>query len=335
MHVRMLVCIHKCMYIIYLYLCTYVCENVSHGVCMHVCIHAQLHTHAYTLRTCDTLMITYCTKSCFVSIGPTSSVYDVIFDCNDIPGAFAILAAEVSKLLRKAEFPLLRRAILQHKSVPKGVQLPDDLNKEIRDAKDLDTLLDALAGTKYWSWIDLRLMEALIKSSRIREAADLISRYKEIVFSKKLSDVLDKMFIPQKKKHKDAYTSKVAGKLEKNADEITIGDVSEFQIQLEAVIMDINMGSCALEHLKDGCLEIHWLIPTHCRFHAYKSALNNRHKFCDIHLQYLDIEPYLPIYDPFTIQPAVLSNLLHLSKPIACKLYIYQHTYVNAYLLDY
>ena len=253
----------------------------------------------------------------FVLIGSASPV---VFDCNDIPGAFAVLAAEVSNLLKKAEFPTLRRAILQHKSVPKGVQLPDDLNQEIKVAKDLDTLLDALAGSKYWSWIDLRLMEALIKSSRIREAADLISKYKDTIFSKKLSEVLDKMFIPKEKESKGAYTSKVASKLEKDPNEMTVGDLSEFLIHLEKVIMDINSGSCVLEHLGTGCLEIQWLIPTHCRFHAYKSALNNRHKFCDIHLQYLHIEPYPPIYDPFTIQPAILSNLLHLPKPIACKL---------------
>ena len=178
-------------------------------------------------------------------------------------------------------------------------------------------------------------MEALIKSSGISEAAILISKYKDTIFTKKLSEVLDKMFIPQQKKSKNAYTSRVAIKLEKDPNEITVGDLSDFPIHLEKVIMDINCGTCVLEHLGTGCLEILWLIPTHCRFHAYKSALNNHHKFCDIHLQYLHIEPYAPIYDPFTIQPVMLSALLHLPKPIACKNILYIYKFSRENLLKY
>ena len=241
-------------------------------------------------------------------------------DCaDDIPAAFALLTGKISKLLKKADFFALRRAILQHKNVPKGVQLPDDLYKSIRAAQDLDTLLDLLADSKHWSWVDLRLLESLIMSSDICEAKVLVDKYKEIIFSKKLSEVLDSMFMPKQKEDKDAYTSKVGSKIEKNPDEITVADLSKFSTTLETVIMDINNGSCVLEHLGTGCLEIHWLIPVHCRFHAYKSALINRHKFVDIQLQYLHIEPYPSIYNPFTIQPGLLSTLLHLPKPVACK----------------
>ena len=156
-------------------------------------------------------------------------------------------------------------------------------------------------------------------SSGIREAKVLLNKYKEIIFSKKLSEVLDILFMPQQKKDKDAYTTRVGSKLEKDPNEITVADLARFSTTLEKVIMDINNGSCVLEHLGTGCLEIHWLIPIQCRFHAYKSALNNRHRFSEIHLQYLHIEPYPPIYDPFTIQPTILSTLLRLPKPFACK----------------
>ena len=233
-----------------------------------------------------------------------------------------MLTAEITKLLKRADFFALRRAILQQRKVPRGVQFPDNLYQSIKTAQDLDTLLDLLADSQYWSWVDLRLLETLIMSSGIREAKVLIKRYKEIIFSKKLSEVLDNLPIPQRKEHREAYTAKVASKIQKEPNEVTVGDLSYYCNILETVIMDINKSSCVLEHLDNGCLEIHWLIPTHCRFHAYKSALNNRQKFCDIHLQYLEIEPYPPIYDPFTIQPTMLSNLLRLPKPIACK-YIY------------
>ena len=267
-------------------------------------------------------------------IGPSNTTNNVasssdidFSDCDDISSAFSLLTAEITKLLKRADFFALRRAILQQRKAPRGVQFPDDLYQSIKTAQDLDSLLDLLADSQYWSWVDLRLLETLIMSSGICEAKVLVKKYKEVIFSKKLTEVLDKMFMPQQKKHKDAYTSRVGSKIEKDPNEITVADLSRFSTTLEKVIMDINSGSCVLEHLSTGCLEIHWLIPTHCRFHAYKSALNNRHKFCDIHLQYLQIEPYPPIYDPFTIQPTMLSNLLCLSKPIACE-YTFSYTYL-------
>ena len=267
--------------------------------------------------------------------GPTSSItsgsvmIDIDFsDCNSISSAFSLLIAEATKLLKQADFFVLRRAILQQRNIPRGVQLPDDLYKKIRIAQDLNTLLDLLADSKHWNCFDLRLLETLIMSMGIPKANVIIKKYKEAILSKKLSEVFDDLSVLQEREHRDAYPAKVASKIQKEPDEVIFMHLSYYCNFLERVIMDINQGDCVLEHLENGCLEVHWLIPTHCRFHAYKSALNNHHRFCDIHLQYLHIEPYPPIYDPFTIQPGVLSNLLHLSKPIACKLFNYIPAYV-------
>ena len=282
--------------------------------------HTQLYVQ-YSIVTASSANTSSANTSPANTSPPNTSPIDFT-DCDDIPAAFSLLTAEISRILKRADFFVLRRAIVQQRKVPRGVQFPDALYQNIKTAPDLDTLLDLLADSKHWSWIDLRLLEALIMSLEtpmINAAKTLVTKYKEAVFSKKLSEVLDKMFMPEQKINKEAYATRVGGKIQKEPNEITVADLSEFAPFLETVIMDINNGTCVLEHLTKGCLEIYWLIPTHCSFHAYKSALNNRHKFCEIHLQYLHIEPYPPLYDPFTIQPTMLSTLLHLCKPIACK----------------
>ena len=256
----------------------------------------------------------------------TSAIVDFC-DCDDISKAFLLLMAEISKLLKGADFGTLKRALLHQRNTPGGVQFPDDLHQRFKTAQGFDKLLEELADSFYCSWVDLRLLEALVVSSGIREAKVLVDKYKATFFSIKLSEIMDKLH-PKEKKVKEAYTAKVGSKIEKDPNEITVGDLSYYCTILESVIMDINSGTCVLEHLEKGCLEIQWLIPVHCRFHAYKSALNNRHKFGVIHLQYLHIAPYPPIYDPFTIQPTVLSTLLRLPKPIACKYFNY-----NLYVL--
>ena len=261
-------------------------------------------------------------------VANTSDVTSAISfsDCGDnISNAFTLLTTKIRKLLKSADLDALKTAVLQQRNTPKGVQFPDNLSMSIISAQNLGVLLNLLATFKYWNWADLRLLETLVISSDIHAAKVIIDQYKENVFPMKLSEVLDKLHVPQNKEYKDTYTAKVASKIQKEPDDVTVGDLSYYCNILETVIMDINNGSCVLEHLDKGCLEIHWLIPAHCRFHAYKSALNNRHKFCDIHLQYLEIKPYPPIYDPFTIRPTTLSTLLHLPKPIVCKYNIAIH----------
>ena len=63
-------------------------------------------------------------------IYPTSTVRSVIdfsdYD-NDIPAAFSLLTAEMCRLFKKADFYILKRAMLQQKYIPGGVQFSDDL----------------------------------------------------------------------------------------------------------------------------------------------------------------------------------------------------------------
>ena len=230
-----------------------------------------------------------------------------------------LLQTRLSKLLKSADFSFLKRAFQN----PGGMQLPDDLKAEIKKSKELDDLLDALFDLKYWNFADLRLINILVFSSDNLEAKLLVDTYKKAFFSKTLSDVLrtcirEEVLTPDQQKE---YTCRVGGKISKEPHEVTVADLAEYCSTLETVIMEIQSGSCALQHIDEGCVKMYLIIPIRCSYHAYKSALNNRHKFYSLHLQYLKIESYPVIYDQFTIQPAVLSTLLHLpnSSPIACK----------------
>ena len=189
--------------------------------------------------------------SIVIAGGPTDSVAIAsssgidFTDCDDIPAAFSLLTVELSKLLERVDFSTLRGALLQQSITPGGVQFPDDLHQSIIAAIDLNTLLDVLAGSRYWCWVDLRLLDTLIVSSGIQEAKLLIQKYKDTIFPKKLSEILPL----QQKEHKDAYISRVAAMIEKEPNEITVGVLAMHCNILEAVIMDISNGSCVLEHL--------------------------------------------------------------------------------------
>ena len=230
-----------------------------------------------------------------------------------------LLSTQLCKLLKSADFSSLKRAFQN----PGGIQLPDDVKADIKKAKKLDDLLDVLAESKYWNFADLRLINVLVFSSDNPEAVLLVDSYKKAFFSKTLSDVVNtcirKEVLPPDQRRE--FTCRVSGKINKEPHEVTVAELAEYCTSLETVIMKIHNGSCALQHIEEGCVKIYWLIPIRCSYHAYKSALNNRHKFHSLHLQYLKIESYPVIYDQFTIQPAVLSTLLCLPNcsSVACK----------------
>ena len=209
--------------------------------------------------------------------------------------AFLTLTSKLTRLLRKADFHIIRRSCIEQINTPNGAQLlPEDVSA-IKMSKDIDELLDVLAISAYWSWIDVRLLEAMVTSSDNTNALNLIEKYKDAIFKKTLKEILPDA---PGKEIKEAYYTKIVSKVDKDADDITVADLLKFQSQLETVIMDIKKGVCVLEHLEKGCIEVHWYIPTSCVDKAYQTARVRCYQFKDLHLLYLKIGHYPVIHDP-------------------------------------
>ena len=232
---------------------------------------------------------------------------------NNVRTAFIYLTFNVGKLLQNEEFYAIRRSCIEQINTPSGAQLSPELVQKIKTANNLNVLLDTLADSPYWSWIDLRLLEAMVTASDSRVAKDLLTSYQNGVFSKKLIEVLPT--IPNRE-IKDAYYSKIVSKIKKDLDQITVSDLLKFQTELETVIMDLKNGTCALAPIEEGCIEIHWFVPTHCIDHAYKSACLKHHKFCALHLLYLQIGTHRKIHDPSNLYPSKSTVALSLPNSV-------------------
>ena len=132
-------------------------------------------------------------------------------------------------------------------------------------------------------------------ASGLVECIELLANYRESVFSRKLIDVIPNA---PSRKVKDEYYKKLVTKLDKETSELTVSDLLEFQSELEKVILDINNGVCVLENIEEGCIVIHWFIPTHCVGDAYKSARQNCYKFRKISLLCIQIGDHPMIHCP-------------------------------------
>ena len=225
-----------------------------------------------------------------------------IKEFDSITTAFVFLTSNVSKLLQTGDFYAIRRSCIEQTNTPNGAQLSPDTMQKITSTNNLNVLLDTLALSPYWSWIDLRLLETTVIASGSVAAMNLLNNYKNVVFSKKLIDVISD--VPTKEV-KDDFYSKIITKFGKEFEEITIFDLLKHKSQLETVIMDLKKGTCALTHIGEGCIEIHWSIPTDYIDHAYKAASLKRHKYDTLQLQYLKIGAYNNIYNPSFLQSPV------------------------------
>ena len=214
---------------------------------------------------------------------------------DSVRAAFTALETKMTKLLRKADHLIMRRACITQTKAPGGAHLPDELVAQMMMTQNIDMTLDVLAVSPYWSWIDIRLLETMVVASGSSVALLILNNYKSVTFAKKLVDVLPDL---PNKEVKEQYYSRVASKLNVNPEEMTVGDLVKFQHQLEDVIMDIHKGTCALKHLDKGCIEILWYIPTKCVDKAFHSAVVNRYRFHDLRLQYLQIGSRPIIMDP-------------------------------------
>ena len=219
------------------------------------------------------------------------------FRSYSITEAFLYLTSNISKQLQKDDFHIIRRACIEQISTPNGAQLSPDVKQRVQTANDLNALLDTLADSPYWNWIDLRLLKAItVVASNSRETCrNLVNAYESQVFSKPLTEVISS--IPSKEADNEIY-DKVISKFGKNLEEVTIEYLLEQKDKLETVIMNLKSGTCTLASIVKGCIEIHWFIPTDYVDHAYNAASLKRHKYHALHLQYIQIGAYEKIYDP-------------------------------------
>jgi len=214
---------------------------------------------------------------------------------NDVGKAFIALQPNMRLLLKKADYGDLRRACISQMHNPGGAELSQKMVEQILTKQNIDDLFDLLVCTPYWSWIDIRILEAMVITSGDPQAVELLDNYKAVVFSKKLIDILPNVF--NKEIEEDRYTE-VVTKIKKDPKELTVADLLVFKSNLEEMLMDIKKGICILKHLEKGCVQVYWYIPTSCVDGAYQTARKRCSKFHDFHLQYLKIGHYEVIYDP-------------------------------------
>jgi len=200
---------------------------------------------------------------------------EIDFSKHNVDYAFSILTKNIYQILEshKINFELLRRACIENVNTLFGARLPDKLVSEIKASNSLNNLFDVLASSSYWNWINIRILMKMVSVSGIAEAEELVDRYKKAVFSRKLKMLLDQipvLDIPA------GYYTEIEQKWNKSLDEVTVNDLVTQWSEMET-LFGVTDSTLLLKKVVDGCVEIHWLIPTELVYHVCCAVFNARH----------------------------------------------------------
>ena len=199
---------------------------------------------------------------------------------------FLKLVSSIGEVLKdsKCKFTLLRSACIKaDKPSTKISELPSEFIIQLKGTGNFDELLELLTASTYCNWINIRVFERMSACSRQAEAKELIDKYKQIVFSKRLSDILEDipdLIIPE-----DFYT-KVEDKWNKKIEDITLEDIAKRWANLQK-IFDVDDVEVLLKNVINCSIKIVWLIPISLVSHARFSAFKNWYDLKDV--SYLSI----------------------------------------------
>ena len=200
---------------------------------------------------------------------------EIDFSKHNVDEAFSILTATIYQMFKthRIEFEVLRRACFENANTLFGASIPEELVVRIQGSDSLNKLFDVLASSpSYWSWINIRILTKMVGVSGITEAVELVERYKQAVFSRKLGMLLEqipRIDIPTN------YYSRVKQKWKRSLDEVTVQDLVTHWSNMEK-LFDVKEPTLLLSKVVDGCVEIHWLIPTHLVDHVSSAVFNAR-----------------------------------------------------------
>lgn len=198
------------------------------------------------------------------------------FSQYNVDEAFSMLSSTVYEIFmsNNVQFDVLRRACIENINTPFGACIPEELVAKIQASDNLSKLFDVLAlSVPYWNWINIRILTKMVLVSRVDEAKELVEGYKEAVFSRKLSLLLKE--IPTLSIPPDYYT-KVETKWNRSLDELTVKDLVSQWSEMEEMF-DVKGLTLLLDRVVDGCIEIHWLVPTQLVHHICCAVFNSRH----------------------------------------------------------
>ena len=122
-----------------------------------------------------------------------------------------------------------------------------------------------LANTSYWSFLDIRMMEAMATASMIPAAQETIENFKKTFFSMTLKEAAPYFpVIKVKPNHTELHED-----LDRDPSEMTIGELHKHRFYLETEILETGPDTCTICRIVIGSVAIIWQVHVDHAYQAY------------------------------------------------------------------
>jgi len=134
-------------------------------------------------------------------------------------------------------------------------------------AKDVNSFFILLSQNKvHCNWFNTNLVDMIVIGSGNKKLKNLVDRYKESIYSRKLHQVLK--YIPEQPLKTKYYKEVKARFSSKDPDNVTVRELINYNDELVN-----NIASLPMTRVRANCISITWLVPTDKAYQLFMFAL--------------------------------------------------------------
>ena len=181
--------------------------------------------------------------------------------------AFSKLSASVTTIIETVNFPRLKRAAIERAKSPELIQMSSEIVAAIKAANSFQDLCTLLADTPYWSFLDIRMMEAMAAASLIPAAQQSVENFKTTFYGMTLAEAAPYYpVIPKKSAH-----TVMTEELDKDPSKMTLFDLHKHRFYLETELLQTGPNTITACRIVIGSVKFIWQIHVDHVYKAYCS----------------------------------------------------------------
>ena len=199
--------------------------------------------------------------------------------------AFTKLTTFVTDTIKHINFSTLKRAVIEQATSPDMLYKSNDILPIVKATQSFENLCESLACTTFWSFLDIRILEAMATASFIPVAQESIKNFKRAYFGMTLKEAAPHFpVVPAKSGHTIMEET-----LDKDPSQMTIGELHQHRFFLETELLEVGSNKFTICKIVVGSVQIVWQIHVDDVYQAHVALEKNLSQFAVESISHLSI----------------------------------------------
>jgi len=215
--------------------------------------------------------------------------FDKLFSDNDLDKSFVQLLDQLQlRWDNLSNFARIKAAC------ERTNKLPTNIRQKIGEMHSLEKIITFLCHCHYCSWFEIRVLELMADVAKDSKANQLIELFSQRVYSRTAVEVevyFTTRYIGT------TFNCLVTYKFNKLGRNITVKELLKDCQDMENYVTVTDGSIVPIADVKlDRCIEISLSLPIHYCYHAYNMYMDNFLKLRQLHIRYVQVNPFPKIF---------------------------------------